>query len=138
MALIIADHLDRIIYPGKIYAGSCVDITLFKEELQQWDYSKVNVWVDSGFTGIKNLIEARFIFIPYKKPPGGRLTPGQKAYNRAVSRIRVKVEHALAGMKRYYILRHESRIRKEENIDIAFELCASLWNYKREFTVKAA
>ena len=41
--------------------------------------------------------------MPHKKPKGKDLTPEQKAYNRAFSSKRVKVEHGIGGMKRFGI-----------------------------------
>jgi hypothetical protein len=41
--------------------------------------------------------------MPHKKPKGKQLTSEQKAYNRAFSSKRVKVEHGIGGMKRFGI-----------------------------------
>ena len=67
------------------------------------------------------------------------LTQQQKDENQALAKVRIVVEHAIGGLKRYYILRNENRIKKpEENLklDMAVELCAALWNFKRGFTKK--
>ena len=47
------------------------------------------------------------LFIPHKRPrrktkndPVIALTPAQKAYNKSVSKRRIRVEYAIEGMKR--------------------------------------
>lgn len=45
--------------------------------------------------------------------------------NQALAKVRIVVEHAIGGLKRYYILRNENRMKKpEENqkLDVAVEL----------------
>ena len=36
---------------------------------------------------------------PKKKPKGGELAPEEKEANRRISRVRVRVEHSIAGVK---------------------------------------
>jgi hypothetical protein len=36
---------------------------------------------------------------PYKKPKGGALIAEQKAYNRALSQVRVRIEHCIGWIK---------------------------------------
>ena len=54
-----------------------------------------------------------------KKPHGSYLTVGEKRGNRALSRMRVRVEHAIAGVKRSrcvkYILRNPQPDCSENN-----------------------
>jgi len=48
--------------------------------------------------------------------------------NKALSQIRIFVEHAIGGMKRYNILVHSFRNRTEHFEDDAIGICAGLWN----------
>lgn len=66
------------------------------------------LWVGLGFIGIP--AEGIRVFIPDKKPKGGELTETQKALNALMASIRVKVEHAIAGIKGVKILRHQIRL----------------------------
>lgn len=136
--LLICDKAGRIIYLGGLYSGSQVDFALFKKDLAGFDYSGKQVWVDLGFTGIKDHLSQEQVQIGCKKPPKKELTKEQKLQNQEISRIRVVVEHAIGGMKRYFILRHENRMRLRNNISDAVEICASLWNFKRGFSLNAA
>jgi hypothetical protein len=44
---------------------------------------------------------------PKKKPRGGELTPPEKAVNRAISSIRIRIEHAIGGVKRYRMVKDQ-------------------------------
>jgi hypothetical protein len=136
--LLICDKAGRIIYVGQLFCSSQVDFTLFKKELARFAYDNKQVWVDLGFTGIKNLLPQEQVQIGYKKPRNKELTKQQKLHNQEISTTRVVVEHAIGGMKRYFILRHENRIRLRNKISDAVEICASLWNFKRGFSLKTA
>ena len=78
--------------------------------------------------------------IPFKKPykteknPDPQLTPEQKEHNKSVSKIRVKVENAIAGIKRYYILVQKFRNKSTLLWDKAIFLAAGLWNLKKGFS----
>ena len=63
-----------------------------------------------------------------KKNPSPALSAEQKAENKALSQIRIFVEHAIGGMKRYNILVHSFRNRTEHFEDDVIGVCAGLWN----------
>jgi len=44
------------------------------------------------------------------------------------SRVRIFIEHAIGGMKRYHILVHTFRNRIEHFEDDVIGICAGLWN----------
>jgi hypothetical protein len=136
--LLICDKAGRILYVGGLYSGSQVDFALFKKERSGFDYSRLRVWVDLGFTGIKNYLPQEQVQIGHKKPGNQKLTKEQKLHNQEIAKTRVVVEHAIGGMKRYFILRHENRLRLRNKISDAVEICASLWNFKRGFSLNAA
>ena len=48
--------------------------------------------------------------------------------NKALSQVRIFVEHAIGGMKRYNILAYSFRNRTEHFEDDAIGACAGLWN----------
>src|ERR1700730_6288516 len=56
-----------------------------------------------------------------KKPPRGELTDTQKRTNRKLARIRVRVEHALCGVKRCRIVKDVLRNTKEGVSDQVIE-----------------
>jgi hypothetical protein len=58
--------------------------------------------VDLGITGTKNLLPQEQVQLGHKKPKNKELTKEQKLHNQHVSKVRVVVEHAIGGMKRYF------------------------------------
>ena len=60
--------------------------------------------------------------------PGGSLPPGAGGTRRAFSQIRIAIEHAIAGLKRYNILVHRFRNRRPLFHDDIIYICAGLWN----------
>jgi hypothetical protein len=97
-------------------------------------FSDLHVRVDLGYQGMPSDDHLAQLDIPYKKPrksqknPQAALSAAQKAVNKALSQIRIFVEHAIGGMKRYNILVHSFRNRTEHFEDDAIGVCAGLWN----------
>jgi hypothetical protein len=50
---------------------------------------------------------------PIKKPRGKELTPEQKEINRQISSVRIRVEHAIGGVKRFRIVKDQARAWKD-------------------------
>lgn len=71
--------------------------------------------------------------IPKKKPPGGRLTKSEKATNRAISQIRVRVEHPLSYLKHFGILyqKFRGRVTNQQNLDLPIKTIACIYNFTR-------
>src|SRR5213082_2709625 len=65
-----------------------------------------------------------------KKPRGGELTAAEKRTNRKLARVRVRVEHALAGVKRCRIVKDVLRNTKEGVSDSAMEAACGLHNLR--------
>jgi len=57
------------------------------------------------------------------------LSDAQKGANKVLSQVRIFIEHAIGGMKRYTILVHGFRNRKADSEDDAIGVCAGLWNF---------
>lgn len=64
-------------------------------------------YADSGYQGYQEDHSA--IDIPYKKPRKGQLSKDEKQYNHALSRFRVRIEHAIGRMKKFRILSDKFR-----------------------------
>jgi hypothetical protein len=69
-------------------------------------------------------------FTSRKKPRKGELRPAEKRRNRRISRVRVRVEHAIAGVKRARIVKDVLRNRKVDFSDLVMELACSLQNWR--------
>lgn len=130
-----------IVFLGRTFSGHHHDYTMLKEEFPpalDW-FSVINVLVDLGYLGIQTDYAGEQIDIPTKKPrkskknPAPQLTNGQKAANKALSRVRIFVEHAIGGIKRYNILVHRFRNHKANFEDDAIGICAGLWNFSLSY-----
>ena len=122
---------NQILFLSEAYHGSCHDYTMLKNELAPY-YGKyledLDILVDLGFLGIKKDYSEK-VKIPHKKPKKKSLTNQQKAYNKSLSQIRIKVEHAIGGLKRYRILSDRLRMRNIMRYNQIAGLCAALWNF---------
>lgn len=112
-------------YPGHVH-----DFTLFKDIFANLDFSAFQTYVDLGFLGIKKHVTGGRIFLPHKATKNKPLTEQQKAENTAQASIRIVVENAIAKIKSFFIIRVENRMKLKQKLDDAFELCASLANFK--------
>lgn len=90
--------------------------------------SKIPIYTDTGFEGIDKLHDDINVRKPKKKHPKKKLNGGEKLGNRLISRERVKVEHAIGGIKRFKITSSVFRgITKP--MDEILEICCGLWNH---------
>ena len=89
------------------------------------------VYQDTGFQGFRQ--EGVLIVQPKKKPRGGELTPDEKAENGRISSIRIRVEHAIGGVKRYRIVKDKLRNWKAGFRDLVMETCCGLHNFRLNF-----
>ena len=126
-----------IVFLGRTFSGHNHDYTMLKQELPpelDW-FTDINVRVDLGYLGIQADYRGDQIEIPVKKPrkskknPNPQLSAVQKAANTALSQVRIFVEHAIGGMKRYNILVQGFRNRKAHFEDDVIGVCAGLWNF---------
>jgi hypothetical protein len=81
-----------------------------------------------GFQGF--LLNGITIVQPKKTPPGSALTPPEKASNRAISSIRIRIEHAIGGVKRSRIVKDKIRLLKDGIRDSIMETCCGLQNFR--------
>jgi hypothetical protein len=86
---------------------------------------------DTGFQGFE--VHGVNIVQPKKKPRGGELTRDDKQQNRTISSVRVRVEHAICGVKRYRIIKDKLRNWKNGFKDKVMETCCGLHNFRLQF-----
>jgi len=82
---------------------------------------------DLAFYGIEH--EYINVIMPQKKPKGKELNERQKIKNRKISRTRVRIENAFAGVKRLRIVSFTTRTKRNSFIDLCFLLSCGLWNF---------
>jgi hypothetical protein len=69
-----------------------------------------HVYADSGYQGLQD--DHSGVEIPYKKSKARPLTKEERAYNHALSRFRVRVEHSIGRLKSFRILSERYRYPK--------------------------
>lgn len=133
----IISSVDKVIlFLGRTFPGHTHDYKMLKEEFppeQPW-FKNIDGLADLAYQGIQNNYKDCGIKIPNKKPrksrnnPNPELSKEQKYENRTLSRMRIFVENAIGGIKRYNILIHAFRNMKKNFEDDVIALCAGLWN----------
>ena len=124
--LILTDSKKKILFitptkHGKVHDKKLSDKNLIASRIPE----KVSLLVDTGFQGIQK--QHLNTLIPKKKPRGGFLTDTEKAWNKLISSTRMKVEHAIGGIKRFNAVSHIFRNKK--GLDDQFvNVCSGLWN----------
>lgn len=125
-----------IVFLGRTFSGHNHDYSMLKQELPpafDW-FTDIHVRVDLGYQGMQSDYRGAHIDVPHKKPrksaknPYPQLSEEDKATNKALSQVRIFIEHAIGGMKRYNILVHSFRNSKKHFEDKAIGVCAGLWN----------
>ena len=89
------------------------------------------LYQDKGFQGF--CLEDVTIVQPKIKPPGGELTPPEKATNRRISSIRIRIEHAIGGVKRDRIVKDKIRLLKDGIRDTVMETCCGLHDVRLQY-----
>src|SRR3989442_13345499 len=126
-----------IVFLGRTFSGHNHDYSMLKQEFPPelaW-FGDIHVRVDLGYLGMQSDYKGDRIDSLTKKPRKSKnnaspqLSDEQKAANTALSQVRIFIEHAIGGMKRYNILVHVFRNRKADFEDDAVGICAGLWNF---------
>ena len=126
-----------MVFLGRTLSSHNHDYSMLKQEVPpelDW-FEEIHVRVDLGYQGMQSDYRGDQIDIPTKKPrkskknPNPQLSDEQKAANTVLSQVRIFIEHAIGGMKRYNILVHVFRNRKVDFEDDAIGVCAGLWNF---------
>ena len=128
--LIATNEQNYILWLTSTKPGARHDYYRFKQA-QMGDHipTGVGVWVDLGFVGITKDYPHLDVVIPHKSSKNNPLTPVQKADNRVISSFRIRVEHALAGVKRFRCLTDTYRNKSQSLADQFMLIACGLWNY---------
>ena len=120
-------HIRRV---SKSYPGSFHDFTVYKREPPL--HPKSRVFADSGYQGLdKQHQETK---VPYKTTKARPLDQEEKNDNRALSRIRVRVENIIGDIKTFKILSDRYRNKRNRH-NIKFKIVAGIVNLKTRFAL---
>ena len=110
---------------GRVHDKKMADKNMIASRLPE----AVSLLVDSGFQGIQK--QHHNTLMPKKKPRGDSLTEAEKAWNSLISSTRMKVEHAIGGIKRFNAI--SSIFRNKKGLDDQLvHICSGLWNLELE------
>ena len=89
------------------------------------------LYQDTGFQGFS--VTGVVIVQPKKKPRGKELTNEDKENNQQISQVRIRIEHAIGGVKRYRIVKDKLRNWRKGFRDQVMETCCGLHNFRLNF-----
>jgi DDE superfamily endonuclease/Helix-turn-helix of DDE superfamily endonuclease len=84
--------------------------------------------MDKGYAGAGKYREGAPLVLPHRKPRGGELSAEQRAHNREVARHRIVVEHTMAQLNRFTVLRQVFRGKQRERHGGVARVVAKLVN----------
>ncbi len=119
----------RIVHVSKSKPGSIHDFALFKQEPPLSPSSRA--FLDSGYQGIEKIHPSSEI--PYKASKNKPLDREDKEYNRALSRVHIKVENIIGDLKVFKILQDRYR-NKRKCYNLKFNIIAGIVNMKNGFS----
>jgi hypothetical protein len=126
----VIDESCHICFLSATYEGTASDKHLAELEGYTLPHGSC-LYQDRGFQGF--ILNGITIVQPKKKPPGGELTPPEKATNRAISSIRIRIEHAIGGVKRSRMVKDKIRLLKDGMRDTIMETCCGLHNLRLQY-----
>jgi hypothetical protein len=126
--IVMTDERKRILLLSPTKSGRRHDKRLAdKIALVEHIPKHVGIFVDSGFQGIQHAHPN--VCLPKRGSKKHPLEPEEKKNNHIISSIRVSVEHAIGGVKRFRSLSDVFRNRIGILDDLLMEIGAGLWNY---------
>lgn len=120
----------QIKYLSPTQAGSRADKAI-ADEAELVYPPGTEVYQDKGFQGYAP--QGVIIHQPKKKPPGGELSDEERETNRLISRLRVAVEHVIAGVKRVHIVHDVFRNTKINYDDLVMVIACGLHNLRTTY-----
>ena len=93
-----------IIHKSTHSLGSHHDYKIYKSKHPTLSQELLQFY-DPGYLGIKKDFPNQISILPYKKKKGKELTIHKKEWNKLESKIRIKVEHIIAQIKKFRINR---------------------------------
>ena len=125
----ITVNLDGVIIHKSTHSpGSHHDYKIYKSKHPTFS-EKLLIFYDLGYMGIEKDFENQISVLPYKKKRGKELTDSQKEWNKIQSKIRIKVEHIIAQIKKFRISRDTFR-NKLCRYDMVSEIVCGIVNFK--------
>lgn len=128
--LVLTDAQRRIVALSPTHPGTRHDYAALKTwPPPQRLPTGVVLWTDNGFQGLKKDYPHLSVIQPKKKPKGGALDSFDRFINRQKARVRIRVEHAIGGVKRYGAVAQLYRNHRPKMDDQLMLVACGLWNF---------
>lgn len=124
---LITDKYKKILYLSQTVEGSLHDKTL-ADEMELAFPCKGVLMQDLGYLGYEP--EKVKVVMPVKKQKKQELSQEDKAYNKLISSMRVKVEHVMAGVKRLRAAKEKLRLRTQNIYDEIMCIACGIHNLR--------
>ena len=125
----ITINLDGIIIHKSTHSpGSHHDYKIYKSKHPVLSDELLQFY-DLGYLGIQKDFPKQTSILPYKKKKGKKLTVPQKEWNKLQSKIRIKVEHVIAQIKKFRINSDTFR-NKLCRYDMISDIVCGIVNFK--------
>jgi hypothetical protein len=124
---LVVDIDKKILFMGNTTEGKRHDKKLADDDSPPFP-PQSKIGGDSGYEGYSP--PGTEVFTPIKKPRGRDLEDEDKQINRQLSGIRVKVEHAIGGVKINRIVHDKFRNRKAGLDDSSMLVSVGIYNFK--------
>ena len=124
---LITARKGKVVYLSGTYEGKRHDKKIADEEGHCFP-AGTKLLQDTGYQGYRP--EGVTIIQPKKKPRNGKLTEADKLINKAISSLRVEIEHHIGGIKRCQILVQKFRNRVDNFVDEVMETACGLHNFR--------
>lgn len=132
--IIVSPKTKKILAISNTVKGTIHDKKLFDNDPIMLRVPEGSVGMgDLGYLGTDDINPYLKMLIPKKKPPGKELTERDKLNNKAISSIRVRVEHPLSYLKHFSILgqKFRGRVKNQVNLDLPIKTIACIYNFTR-------
>jgi hypothetical protein len=106
--------------------GPMADFRVFKESKMPLA-DALEKYADAGYQGLEALLENAFT--PIKTPRNGELTKAERAYNRALAKLRVRIEHVNRRCKIFRVAKDVYRGHRR-HFQKTWMVVAALVNYR--------
>lgn len=125
--LIVNTQTGRVLYLSPTVPGKVHDKKIADQQRIRYP-AAATLGKDTGFQGYEP--DGVFTYQPKKKPSGQALDGLDKFFNRLIAAVRIRVEHALAGVKRCRIVLDPFRNTKADCSDLVIEVACALHNFR--------
>ncbi|BET39166.1 transposase family protein [Spiroplasma ixodetis] len=122
---IIYDFFNKKIVDIFADNGKVHDFQILKNSNLEFSEKTIIIGV-LGYQGIQNIYKNTIL--PIKKTKNKKLTKQEKIYNKIISKIRIKVEHVFAWLKRFKILINKCRKSIFRLMHLRFNLLCEIFN----------